>query len=119
MIGKKIDSIDWDQPLSRKDVVVGLAAVLAILYALSIVLKIDNWASMKWADARTKAKLIGNIEEAIEIKNNTQLADEEKKRKISQLIGQAHIHNNGFKRKDKCTESAIDDLDIEFITSEC
>ena len=119
MIGKKISSIDWDQPLSRKDVVVGSATVLALLYALSIVLRVDNWASMKWTDARTKAKLVGNIEEAIEIKNNPNLADEEKKRKISQLIEQAHKHNNGFKRRVGCSDSAINNLDIEHIRSEC
>ena len=86
MIGKKISSIDWDQPLSRKDVVVGSATVLALLYALSIVLRVDNWASMKWADARTKAKLVGNIEKAIAIKNNPNLEDEKKReRSLSSL----------------------------------
>ena len=119
MIGKKISSIDWDQPLSRKDVVVGAATVLAMLYALSIVLRVDNWASMKWTDARTKAKLVGNIEEAIEIKNNPQLSDEEKEIKISELIEHAHIHNNRFKRKGKCPESAINNLNIEHIKSKC
>ena len=119
MIGKKISSIDWDQPLSRKDVVVGLATVLAMLYALSIVLRVDNWASIKWADARTKAKLIGNIEEAIEVKNNTQLSDEEKEEIISTYIEHAHIHNNGFKERVRCSERAINNLNIEFIKSEC
>ena len=119
MIGKKIDSIDWDQSLSRKDVLVGSATVLALLYALNVVLRVDNWASMKWTDARTKAKLVSNIEEAIEIKNNTQLSDEEKEEIISTYIEHAHIRNNGFKERVRCPESAIDDLDIEYIRSEC
>ena len=79
----------------------------------------SDWAYETLKDRQTKAALEREIEEAIEIKNNPQLSDEEKEIKISELIEHAHIHNNRFKRKGKCPESAINNLNIERIRSKC
>ena len=79
----------------------------------------SDWAYEKLKDRQTKAALERRIEEAIEIKNNTQLADEEKEEIISTYIEHAHTKNNEFKRRTRCPKKAINNLNIDYIRSKC
>ena len=114
-----IASINWEKPMSRKDVVIGVLVAYGIFKALSMISSWQDWSAEHISDFRNQARIKQAVRDAIEVKNNPELSSQRKKEWIQVYKEKAHEANRKFTRGLKCSSKAINDLDIEVLEVEC